>query len=1312
MGLYEDNLKKLRGETEEETKKRKEEEQDDIFSRNLKALNKRTESQSYSGTNYSDSSDPISARDDAFEQLLKDRERRQAIVASFGDVAVPQKQKVEEAPEEETTSQSRYSSAVTDDIIKAVEEAQHRYASASPEDSVRGLSEADKKKQQEANQAAQEWYKNQEDTLGEMPKDMQDLVSNVVRLSEEVHKNPNEVEQNTAILDEFIPDRDNSSKSAYDQLADEYLRQLETVREYGEETGVDVDEVLRYALKRQDDERVKEEKEEDAKAVDTAPKAATETALHFLKFVPATAASAIDVAGQYLERAVSGSDQPINENSSGQRWQQSEQNKIETISENIQKSVDGSLDTEGPSWGKTLSFLYQTAVSGGESITASFIPGGAAWLGLGAGTRAWATAKEAGASDGKALTSAIANGVFEALFERIGIDELNSLKVKDPDSLKTIVKNFVRIMGKEGLEEGATQIADDLADAFVLGDISSVGRVYSNVFEYCRAHGKTEQEAKKEAFEQAAWFFAQDVGLAFAGGALMGLGMGGVGTTIGYFNNRGTGRQVQQAGNVDSVVQAASETGNPELMAMAKEVAGETGGKEASAAKVGSLFNQTVKETAKQYSEKADAAMTGEVKSRLESLGVSEADSGALAKVVVKQAKGERLNRSEKNILKSSAQGQRVASELANAEYPGQDSGWVKTAKENLKESTKSEEQILNVLRYSSVKNGAKVTYGESQKTAKTVGFVQTKDGEIKVRLNDGTDTDLDCLQFEDQDAKELFSAAMKFAKESGTSAQTADLFVRNYQGGPVAEYFMDFARAYNIGHSGIDFANAVSSLADSDLSSDQIGIAFYAGMFDGKNQVSARQTHLDSLVKSAKEAGVSPKAGMFDASATKGVELTKQQKASIEVLRAMSQALGLNIRLTYSSNKNKTFGKCGRRLGEHGSYNLDTNVIEIDIWAGSLYASDLKTAILRTTGHELTHYIKKWSPSQYNVLKNAVIAGLSKSKPVDDLVLKKQMAYSEAGQNLGYEEALDEVVADACETMLRDPKWVRHLCAENRTLGEKIKQWVDNIIRLLKTAMKGVEANSEEAKALEASLEDYQKVQDIWISALKSATQADQAVRVSGGIDIENTGKQQAFKNNAGDTVAAADGNGNVVFSMRTYENGGKSLLDKYLKRMAAWGQLTKSQADEIRAGMDYVYMTTREALKANPELVKFTAWSEAEPDLDIFGKPYLSWLVSNKEYPMDIDASQVCTKRVPLNRVLNKLVAENLLDVAAMSKEDFERINNVLVDHGFQVGCKGCYVDAKRYRTAEWATKLTGEWNAILEAFPKGEEALNAVC
>ena len=129
-------------------------------------------------------------------------------MASFGDVAVPQKQKVEEAPEEETTSQSRYSSAVTDDIIKAVEEAQHRYASASPEDSVRGLSEADKKKQQEANQAAQDWYKNQEDTLGEMPKDMQDLVSNVVRLSEEVHKNPNEVEQNTAILDEFIPDRD------------------------------------------------------------------------------------------------------------------------------------------------------------------------------------------------------------------------------------------------------------------------------------------------------------------------------------------------------------------------------------------------------------------------------------------------------------------------------------------------------------------------------------------------------------------------------------------------------------------------------------------------------------------------------------------------------------------------------------------------------------------------------------------------------------------------------------------------------------------------------------------------------------------------------------------------------------------------------------------------------------------------------------------------------------------------------------------------------------------------------------------------
>lgn len=1096
MGLYEDNLKKLRGETEEETKNRKEEEQDDIFSSNLKELNKRTEKQSTSGKNYSDSSDPISARDDAFEQLLKDRERRQAIVASFGDVAVPQKQKVEEAPEEETTSQSRYSSAVTDDIIKAVEEAQQRYASASPEASVRGMSEADKKKQQEANQAAQEWYKNQEDTLGEMPKDMQDLVSNVVRLSEEVHKNPNEVEQNTAILDEFIPDRDNSSKSAYDQLADEYLRQLETVREYGEETGVDVDEVLRYALKRQDDERVKEEKEEDAKAVDTAPKAATETALHFLKFVPATAASAIDVAGQYLERAVSGSDQPINENSSGQRWQQSEQNKIETISENIQKSVDGSLDTEGPSWGKTLSFLYQTGVSGGESITASFIPGGAAWLGLGAGTRAWATAKEAGASDGKALTSGIANGVFEALFERIGIDELNSLKVKDPDSLKTIVKNFVRIMGKEGLEEGATQIADDLADAFVLGDISSVGGVYNDAFEYYRAQGMTEQEAKKEAFEQAAWYFAQDVGLAFAGGALMGLGMGGVGTTIGYFNNRGTGRQVQQAGNVDSVVQAASETGNPELMALAKEVAGETGGKEASAAKVGSLVNQTAKETAKQYSEKADAAMTGEVKSRLESLGVSEAESGALAAAVSKQAKGERLNRSEKNILKSSAQGQRVASELANAEDPGYDSGWVKAAQESVKESTKSEVQTMNALRNAFRSSGVKVTSEDGTKTAKAVGFVKAESGGVEVKLNDGTTASVSSLQFDDQDTKSLFMAANSLTEKSGASAQTADMFVSGYQGGPVSEYFMDFARAYNIGHSGVDFTAAKNRLADSDLSAAQLETAFYAGKSDGENQTAARQVRLDSLVKSAKEAGVSQKAGSFDESAIKGASLTQQQADSIEVLRGLSQAFGLKIKLTDSSKNG--FGKDGRRIGQNGSYDRDTNTIEVDIWAGSVYAQNLETAILNTTAHEMTHYIQNWSPAQYNALKSAVLNGLSKSKSVDDLVLKKQMAYSEAGQDLSYEEALDEVVADACETMLHDSKWVRQLCAENRTLGEKIKQWVDNIIRLLENALKGVTANSEEAKALEASLEDYQKVQDIWISALKSAAQADQAARAA----------------------------------------------------------------------------------------------------------------------------------------------------------------------------------------------------------------------
>lgn len=99
------------------------------------------------------------------------------------------------------------------------------------------------------------------------------------------------------------------------------------------------------------------------------------------------------------------------------------------------------------------------------------------------------------------------------------------------------------------------------------------------------------------------------------------------------------------------------------------------------------------------------------------------------------------------------------------------------------------------------------------------------------------------------------------------------------------------------------------------------------------------------------------------------------------------------------------------------------------------------ETAILKTASHELTHFIQQNSPTQYEELKQFVVERLVQQEDMsfEDLVADKQRR--EPG--LEYDEAVDEVVADACEMMLEDSTVVEQLAKENRSLAEKIRDWL-----------------------------------------------------------------------------------------------------------------------------------------------------------------------------------------------------------------------------------------------------------------------------
>ena len=190
-----------------------------------------------------------------------------------------------------------------------------------------------------------------------------------------------------------------------------------------------------------------------------------------------------------------------------------------------------------------------------------------------------------------------------------------------------------------------------------------------------------------------------------------------------------------------------------------------------------------------------------------------------------------------------------------------------------------------------------------------------------------------------------------------------------------------------------------------------------------------------------------------------------------------------------------------GRYRGENGSYNATTNTIRLDVNAGANSASELsRVTLLRTMSHELTHALQQNSPAQYDALKRAVLDVLtSKSGASIEEMAARMRERDSSLKDDG--AALDEVVAEACENMLRDSDAMEQLIAQHpaeaKTFLEKVKQFFTDIVNAIRAAFGGSDTSrSREATALMRQAEEYLDICEKWSKALQDTAE------ISGRMD------------------------------------------------------------------------------------------------------------------------------------------------------------------------------------------------------------------
>lgn len=795
-------------------------------------------------------------------------------------------------------------------------------------------------------------------------------------------------------------------------------------------------------------------------------------------------AGALDIAAQ---NALNGTDPFTGEKMAVDRYTKS------MVPSTVTNTIRGSVSEDMSGIG---SFLYNTGMSMADSLATLAVGGatglhGAADVILGgaAASQAITDAYDRGASDSQAMSVGLLYGTAEALFEHISLDKLRMFHTSaaaGKKTVKTLTKDMLKQSFVEGSEEVCTDIANVISDAIVMADKSEINQAIAAY----QAGGMSEDEATRRAWLDWLGQTAQD----FAGGAISGGVMTGgdmaLNAGMRSANYRETGRQITANDYADILRHAAEESGDENL----RKLAGK---------------KQTNRNTGKLYEATQEANLTQAVSDRLGALGTPENDVQELTGLVVKQINGQELTRKEQRKFDASKQAQRAASEYASLFTRDADRTTNAWARSHMRDAAELERNAIyggarktdagQTHMHQAEKNAEVQVNGETAQVQALRYDQESGSVELSVKAKNG-----DVQRVPVKDAK-LPDGTRMLAESAEKYGETAPQMYANYQNGQdVERYASAYEVAYSYGRARVkNYAVLENSGAASYLTLEQRKFAYETGLAAASKESDAKSAAAKSgEIQAGSVTLEGGKLGNVTLAAVNTAGLTRKQTASIDVARKVAEATGVNVVFFESQT-----GEDGKYLGFNGAYRDGT--IYLDVNAGKNNVGTGETAILKTMSHELTHFIQQNS-GQYEALKEFVANHVLESGDSIERLARQKLDNDSTGE-LTMDGAMDEVVADACEMMLRNTEAVQRLANENRSLAEKIRDWIGDFVKKLRAAFKGDRATHDEARAM---LDRMVELQKLWDDALVDAAKVKAAKENTAGDGGVQEQARQAYEN------------------------------------------------------------------------------------------------------------------------------------------------------------------------------------------------------
>ena len=729
--------------------------------------------------------------------------------------------------------------------------------------------------------------------------------------------------------------------------------------------------------------------------------------------------------------------------------------------------------------GKGLGDLYETGVSILNSLASVYMLGGvgtyANFFGQASKT-AYEEGIQRGLSVDKALTYGYASGVAEVAGEMFSIEHL--IKMKNPSSLKGIIKNIFVQGGIEASEESATTLMNTISDAIINGDKSELS---SNYYALIQA-GYSSEEASQLAISDWTQGIMYDALGGFVSGTVSGTIQSGVQGSMTY------------AGDAQELIDYAKSEG-------ADTAAGKRAQKYEKRVQSGKRMTNyqagTLTELAQEAVVSKDLDNIREaVGKRLAALGEN---SSALTEAVVRQAVQQeakaadisvpKVTEKQRGLIQNSKAAKRVLSEMdignmrmeTAAELSGYDGSQYQRSNEWARDIgtriiAPGEYGVRSTNTVTAEEKRADVKVGDE--SGKVVGF---KNGMARVEVTENGKSTIrevkpDDVQQLPKQTRRLFDEISRYDGDT-----QAAMYAAYMPGQDIAAYVQAADTAMNLygaqTKATLEQARSFGKATFRMLSDAQLDALMQAGrkLADQRKAAAERTGESKGEVKQGKVS--------YDGGEADGRKLKAPSKEAIDRMsdaeKTLAEALtatGVNV-VFYESEANAE----GRYSGAQGMYYNGT--VYLDVNAGMNSVESGQRTIVLTAAHEMTHFIRENSEAGYIALREFITDRLmQQGLDIEELVTQKRARES---RELSYDEAVEEVIADACETVLTEPTAIRQLASDNMPLAKKIRKWLNDFFRKIKSAFAGIEAVHDEAKAMADYMDELRAM---WDSALSDA--------------------------------------------------------------------------------------------------------------------------------------------------------------------------------------------------------------------------------